>query len=113
MGNVQTFLLIEAARDKQGGVDMSSMRTFGVNLETKILFTIFCVYSTHWHHGQGNWLFLQILSCGSHTGHILVTILSLQWAIKLVFLTNIIDQKYPLQHSRNLYYRLQKIIHHV
>ena len=29
----------EAARDKQGGVDMSSMRIFGVNLETKIFFT--------------------------------------------------------------------------
>ena len=36
---MQTFLLIEAARDKQGGVDMSSMRIFGVNMKTKIFFT--------------------------------------------------------------------------
>ena len=27
-----------------------------------ILFLIFLVYSTHWHRGQGNWSFLQILS---------------------------------------------------
>ena len=32
-----------------------------VNSYHIILFTIFCVYSTHWHHRQGNWLFLQIL----------------------------------------------------
>ena len=39
VGNVRTFLSIEVARDKHGGVDMSSMRIFGVNLETKIFFT--------------------------------------------------------------------------
>ena len=39
VGNVRTFILIEAKGDKQGGVDMRSMRIFGVNLETKILFT--------------------------------------------------------------------------
>ena len=39
MGNVRIFILIEAERDKEGGVDMSSMRIFGVNLETKIFFT--------------------------------------------------------------------------
>ena len=39
VGNVRTFILIEAERDKQGGVDMSSMRRFGVNPETKIFFT--------------------------------------------------------------------------
>ena len=33
MGNARTFILIEAKRDKQGGVDMRSMRIFGVNLE--------------------------------------------------------------------------------
>ena len=27
-----------------------------------ILFTIFFVYSNHWHHGQVNWSFLKILS---------------------------------------------------
>ena len=26
-----------------------------VNSSHIILFTIFCVYGTHWHHGQGNW----------------------------------------------------------
>ena len=35
------------------------------------------------------------------------------WARKLVILSNIIVQKYPLQHSRNLYYHLQQIIHHI
>ena len=35
MGNVRTFILIEAARDKQGGVDMGSMRIFGVNRKQK------------------------------------------------------------------------------
>ena len=35
------------------------------------------------------------------------------WARLLAVLTNIINQKYPLQHSRNLYYHLQHIIHHI
>ena len=35
------------------------------------------------------------------------------WARLLVILTTIFDQKYPLQHSRNLYYHLQHIIHHI
>ena len=46
--------------------------------------------------------------------HIFVLQYSLApWARLLVILTNIIDQKYPLQHSRNLYYHLQHIIHHI
>ena len=32
-----------------------------VNFSHIILFTIFCVYSTLWNHGQGTWSFLQIL----------------------------------------------------
>ena len=32
------------------------------------------------------------------------------WARILVIIKNIIDRKYPLQHSRNLYYHLHKII---
>ena len=42
VGNVRKFLLIEAAREKQRGVDMSSMRIFDVNLETKIW--LMCIF---------------------------------------------------------------------
>ena len=48
------------------------------------------------------------------TGHIFGLYYSLApWARKLVVLTNIINKKYPLQHSRNLYYHLQHIINHI
>ena len=35
------------------------------------------------------------------------------WARKLFVFTNIIDQNYPIQHSRNLFYNIQLLIHHL
>ena len=56
--------------------------------------------------------------CRFFSHNIIYHIFGLQYSLalqgrKLVVLKNIINQKYPLQHSRNLCYHLQKIMHHI
>ena len=96
------------------------------NIHQNILFVIFRSFDC-FHRGGDNptiifRLFIKIFTyfnfCQFFSYNIIYHIFGLQyslepWARKLVVLTNIIDQKYPLQHSRNLYYHLQQTIYHI
>ena len=63
-------------------------------------------------------LFTSFGFCRFFSHNIIYHIFGLQYSLApweriLVVLTNIINQKYQVQHSRNLYYHLQQIIHHI
>ena len=102
------------------------MKKIIFNIYQKILFVIFRFFD-FFHMGGDNpnitfRLFVKMFTyfdfCRFFSHNNIYHIFGLQyslapWARILVVLTNIIDQKYPLQHSRNLYHHLQHIMHHI